>query len=154
MKEPGRRLTMPILVVDDSYTDYESALRCFRKLNVKNPVYHCESGRDALALLRGKKSYGDEKVAQRPGIILLDLSLPDLDGLGVLREIKGDENLKSIPVVILTASDAATDIRDSYFHGANGYMMKTPDWKKFYKMMESFKNYWLETASLSDGDEK
>ena len=140
----------PILIVEDSPSDYESVLRAFKKLGIKNSVYHCASGERALDFLYRRKDYSDAKKSPRPGVILLDLNLPGTSGRDVLKEIKNDPELKSIPVVVLTTSDSEQDIRECYQNGANSYMIKPSNWEDFFKIMESFKNYCLESSALPD----
>ena len=139
-----------ILIVEDSPLDYESVLRSFRKLGVKTPIYHCETGEQALDFLYRRKNYSDEKDSPRPSVILLDLNLPATSGRDVLKQIKSDQTLKSIPVVVLTTSDSDKDIRECYEYGANSYMVKPSNWGDFFKMMENFKHYCLESATLPD----
>ena len=139
-----------ILIVEDSPSDYESVARAFKKLGVKDAVYHCESGEEALDFLYHRKGYSGAQKAPRPSVILLDLNLPGTDGRDVLKQIKNDPNLKSIPVVVLTTSDLEKDIRECYQYGANSYMVKPSNWEDFFKMTESFKNYCLGSAILPD----
>jgi CheY-like chemotaxis protein len=139
-----------ILIVEDSPSDYESIARAFKKLGIKNVVYHCESGEQALDFLYRRKNYSDAKNSPRPSVILLDLNLPGTSGSDVLKEIKNDPALKSIPIVVLTTSGSEKDIRECYQSGANSYMIKPSNWGDFFKMMESFKSYCLESASLPD----
>jgi two-component system response regulator len=135
--------TIPILIVEDSLSDYESIMRAFRKMEMRNPVFHCETGSDALDFLSGQKA-----AAPRPGIILLDLNLPGIDGRDVLKAVKGDSNLKSIPVIILTTSEAENDINDCYFYGANSYMTKASTWEQFFSNLKYFRDFFLEAAHL------
>ena len=90
----------PILIVEDSMPDYLTVVRVFRKLGYDNAIYHCESGQEALDYLHHSGEYENEAEAPRPVVILLDLNMPGTDGREVLKHIKTDENLKSIPVVI------------------------------------------------------
>ncbi len=139
-----------ILIVEDNLSDYESVIRAFKKLGVKDEVYHCSTGEEALDFLFRRKAYKNEKDAPRPSIILLDLNLPGTDGRDVLQQIKSDPQLKSIPVVVLTTSDSDKDIKTCYAYGANSYMVKPTDWEAFFKMMENFRNYCLKSTALPD----
>jgi CheY-like chemotaxis protein len=139
-----------ILVVEDSPSDYESIQRSFKKLGVKDTLYHCETGDEALDFLYRRKEFSNEENSPRPSVILLDLNLPGTDGRDVLKQIKSDPQLRSIPVVVLTTSDSDKDIKECYQYGANSYMIKPSNWDDFFKMMESFKNYCLVSATLPD----
>lgn len=139
---------MPILVVEDSLSDYESILRAFHKLDIKNPVFHSETGEDALEKLAGKKDYTGAEKMPRPGIIILDLNLPGTDGRDVLKKLKADPTLKSIPVVVLTTSDSEKDVNECYQYGANSYMIKSSSWDQFFKDIGSFKDFFLRAARL------
>jgi CheY-like chemotaxis protein len=138
----------PILVVEDSSADFEAIQRAFKKLGMKNPVYHCESGEKALDFLYHKNEFSDEKSSPRPGVVLLDLNLPGTDGREVLKTIKADPSTKSIPVVVLTTSDSDKDIKECYQYGANSYMTKPANWEDFFKAIESFKTYCIGTSVL------
>src|SRR5689334_4211565 len=96
----GSPQTQSILLVEDSADDYEATIRAFKKANLHNPVTWCQSGQEAVDFLRGK----DAAHAERPGLIMLDLNMPGLDGRKTLQLIKGDNSLKRIPVIILTTS--------------------------------------------------
>src|SRR3982751_4859373 len=124
----------PILIVEDSMPDYQAVLRVFRKLRLENPVYHCETGPDALDYLYHRSKFPLEK-SPRPGLILLDLNLPETDGREILRNIKADESLKSIPVIIFTTSESEKDIADCYRNGANSYITKPVDLERLFDVM-------------------
>lgn len=140
----------PILIVEDSVPDYLTVVRVFRKLGYENSVYHCENGQEALDFLNHVGDYQDETEAPRPGVILLDLNMPGTDGREVLKKIKSDEALKSIPVVIFTTSDSERDIRDCYQNGANSYITKPVDLEKLLNVMDVFKSYWFKTSALPE----
>src|SRR4029077_4333848 len=96
------RTEQPILLVEDSPEDYEVTVRAFKKANLSNPVFRCQDGEEALDFLYQRGAYADPARAPRPGIILLDLTLPGTDGRQVLAQVKGDPRLRPIPVVVLT----------------------------------------------------
>ncbi len=139
-----------ILLVEDNPEDYETTLRAFKKAGVTNPVHRCEDGEDALDYLFQRGEYSDPKSAPQPGIILLDLNLPGTDGRQVLAEIKNDENLKQIPVVVLTTSTDPRDIRECYKSGANSYIQKPVDLVGFTKAIEMLSGYWLDMTILPE----
>src|ERR1035437_9816869 len=110
---------------------------------VANRIVHVTDGQAALDYLFHQAAYADLKTSPRPNLILLDLRLPKVDGLEVLRRIKEDEELKSLPTVVLTTSGAESDIVNAYTHGAGSYLVKPVDFEKFTKLMEAFGFYWL-----------
>jgi CheY-like chemotaxis protein len=138
----------PILIVEDSVPDFQAITRVFRKLRIENPVYHCETGRQALDFLfhRGG-DYSSDK-APRPGLILLDLNMPETDGREVLKLIKENEELKSIPTVIFTTSESEKDISECYRNGANSYITKPVDLERLLDVISMLRSYWFETVAL------
>jgi CheY-like chemotaxis protein len=139
--------TQPILIVDDSPDDFEATKRAFSKANLRNEIQHCESGESALAYLRSATT-------ERPGIILLDLNMPGLDGRKTLEIIKKTENLKKIPIVILTTSSDERDVKACYELGANTYIQKPVDFDGLIAAIRRLKEYWFEIALLpkANGD--
>ncbi len=138
----------PILIIEDSVEDYMVILRIFKKLNLPNPILHCEDGDQALDFLF-HPGYGkpDGKPAL-PGFILLDLNLPGTDGREVLMRIKTDKQLKTIPVVVLTTSNDPDDIQYCYAAGANCYIQKPVNLKDFKKALQALVTFWFENACL------
>jgi CheY-like chemotaxis protein len=149
MKHEDLHKAQPILIVEDSMPDYQAVLRVIRKKGMENPVYHCKTGQEALDYLYHLGNFTNKSDAPRPGIVLLDLNLPETDGREVLKKIKSDDGLKSIPIVIFTTSDSDKDIAESYNSGANTYITKPVDLEELYNVIDTFKNYWFETASIS-----
>ena len=146
---PNTTPSQPILLVEDSPEDYEATLRAFRRSGLKNPLVRCEDGDQALDYLYRRGKYAD---APRPGVILLDLNLPGTDGREVLAEIKKEEGLKQIPVVVLTTSADERDISACYRSGANSYIQKPVDIEGFVKAIERLNGYWFEVVILPKGD--
>ncbi|MFQ5503039.1 MAG: response regulator [Phycisphaerae bacterium] len=140
--------TQPILLVEDNPEDYEATVRSFKKAGIANKIYRCEDGDDALDYLFRRGQYTDPDAAQRPGVILLDLNMPGTDGREVLQEIKTNERLKSIPVIVLTTSADNRDIRDCYQAGANSYIQKPVDLMGFVESIQRLKDYWFEIVIL------
>ena len=130
------RESQPILIVEDSADDFEATKRAFVKANLRNAIAHVLSGEEALAYLRS-----DTKT--KPGLILLDLNMPGLDGRKTLEIIKQAPNLKKIPVVILTTSREERDIVGSYDLGANSYVRKPVDFAQFIEAARQLGLYWL-----------
>lgn len=138
-----------ILIVDDSDDDFDATDRALRKdKNLKNPLHRCEDGKEALEYLFRRGRYQGQDAAPRPGLVLLDLNMPGIDGRQVLTEMKADEDLKSIPVVVMTNSGDEKDIVDCYGMGANTYIQKPLDWPRFLEAIERLKEYWFEIAVL------
>jgi two-component system response regulator len=138
---PRLRETQPILVVEDSPDDFDATNRAFSKVNLRNAIEHAESGEAALAYLNSSE-------AARPGIILLDLNMPGMDGRKTLEIIKKNEDLRKIPVVILTTSNDERDVRVCYELGANTYIQKPVDLDGLISAIKRLKEYWFEIALL------
>ena len=142
----------PILIVEDSPEDYETTLRAFKKSGLANPVFRCEDGDEALDYLFRRGAYRDREKSPRPGIILLDLNLPGTDGREVLRAIKQDETLKTIPVIVLTTSTNEKDIEGCYAAGASSYLSKPVDLGGFMASIQRLTDYWFEIVILPRGE--
>lgn len=142
--------TEPLLVIEDSDEDFEALGRMLRKSNLANPIYRCTDGDEALDFLYHTGDYTELTLAPRPSIILLDLNLPGTDGREVLEQIKQDNELKIIPVVVLTTSSNPRDIEVCYQYGVNGYILKPIDIKKLMKTTQVIIDYWFEVVILPD----
>ncbi|MFP4288462.1 MAG: response regulator [Bacteroidales bacterium] len=131
-----------ILLVEDNPYDAELALRALKQNNLANKVVHVTDGEEALDFLfsRGNFASGEKK---KPKVILLDLKLPKVGGLEVLKIIKNDSSLKQIPVVVLTSSREEKDIVESYDLGVNSYMVKPVAFDKFIEVIKDLGMYWL-----------
>ena len=141
-------MSQPILIVEDSPEDYEALERAFRSPGMKNPLFRCEDGDEALDFLFRRGAYTDPERAPRPGLMLLDLNMPGTDGRDVLREIKAAPDLKIIPVVVMTTSADERDIDDCYDFGANSYVVKPVDLGKFVEAVQRLRDYWFEIVVL------
>jgi len=138
-----------ILIVDDSEDDYDATVRALVKgTNLKNPIYRCENGREALDYLFQRGRYADPNSAPRPGLILLDLNMPGIDGRQVLKELNSHDDLRRIPTIVMTNSDDERDINACYEMGANTYIQKPLKWASFFEAMTRLKEYWFEIAVL------
>jgi len=142
----------PILLVEDSPEDTEAILRAFQRIGLDHPVVHCGSGDDALDFLHLRGKYADPARAPRPCLILLDLNLPGTDGRDVLADVKHDEQLKTIPVVVLTTSTDERDVESCRQMGANSYINKPVDFSEFLGSVQHIKDFWFGTALLTQGD--
>lgn len=144
-------MTVPqatILVVEDSPEDYETTVRAMRRAGLGNPIARCEDGDEALDYLFQRGRYGGAAAPARPGIVLLDLNLPGTDGREVLVEVKSDEDLRRIPVIVLTTSTDARDIDRSYRAGANSYVRKPVDLDGFVVAIQRLKDFWFDVVVL------
>ncbi|MCL4106804.1 UNVERIFIED_CONTAM: hypothetical protein GTU68_046198 [Idotea baltica] len=134
-----------ILLVEDSKTDAELTLEALDQGKLFNKVFHVKDGEEAMAYLRQEGAYAN---SNRPDLVLLDLNMPKMDGRDVLREMRGDEQLKVIPVVVLTTSNQDKDILESYGLAANNYIVKPVDLTKFFGVIQEVSNFWLRIVAL------
>jgi CheY-like chemotaxis protein len=132
-----------ILLVEDNPNDVELTLRALKKNNLTNKVHVVKDGAEALEYIFANGAYAHRKIEDHPRVILLDLKLPKVDGLEVLRQIKSDERTKMIPVVVLTSSKEERDLVESYKLGANSYITKPVDFDSFVKAVAELGLYWL-----------
>lgn len=132
-----------ILLVEDNPNDVELTLRALKKNNLTNRVHVVKDGAEALEYIFANGAYAHRKIEDHPRVILLDLKLPKVDGLQVLRQIKSDERTKVIPVVVLTSSKKERDLVESYKLGANSYITKPVDFDSFVKAVAELGLYWL-----------
>jgi CheY-like chemotaxis protein len=142
MMEPK---SVDILLVEDNADHVELIVKALRNNNVLNEVHVAISGEEAMDFLYQRGAYVD---AARPGLILLDIKLPGMDGIEFLRRIKADPKLKLIPVVVLTTSGSEKEIAESYNCGANSYIVKPVDFERFAKVIKELKLYWMVVNSL------
>jgi two-component system, response regulator len=129
-----------ILLVEDNPDDVELTLRAFRKNNIANDIVVARDGAEALGLLMGA---GPGEAPPLPAVVLLDLKLPRVDGLDVLRGIRGSERTRLLPVVVLTSSNEERDLVNSYSLGANSYVRKPVDFMEFMEAVKQLGLYWL-----------
>ena len=132
-----------ILLVEDNPAHAELVMRSFEDHRVANTIIHLSDGETALEYLFRRGLYSSERESPRPHVILLDLRLPRVDGLDVLKEIKSSEELRSIPVVILTTSEAERDASRAYEQHANSFVVKPADFSRFTDLMKELGFYWL-----------
>ena len=132
-----------ILLVEDDPGHAEIVRRNFENFRVANLLMHVEDGQAALDYLFRQGAYADPLTSPRPGLILLDLRLPKVDGIEVLHKVKADKNLGGIPVVVLTTSSAESDVARAYDSHANSYLVKPVDFARFVELMDSLGYYWL-----------
>jgi two-component system, response regulator len=135
--------TLDILLVEDNPQDVELTIRALKKKNLANRVYVVEDGAEAIDFLFGRGKYSNREMSHRPKVVLLDVKLPKLNGLEVLRAIKADERTRGIPVVMVTSSREDPDIKTAYQLGANSYVVKPVDFDAFMDAMSNLGFYWL-----------
>lgn len=135
--------TVEILLVEDNPRDVDLTLRALKKHNLANKVQVVRDGQEALDFLFAEGTYAERGAASHPKVVLLDLKLPKINGLEVLRRLKTDERLRAIPVVVLTSSCEEKDMIESYRLGVNSYIQKPVDFDKFLDCVQELGLYWL-----------
>ncbi len=135
--------TKSILLVEDNPDDEALAIRAFKRHHISNEVVVAHDGVEALDYLFGTGDYAGRNMTIKPTVVLLDLKLPRLDGIEVLRRIRADERTKLLPVVVLTTSSEEQDMLDSYSLGCNSYIRKPVDFVQFSESIRQLGMYWL-----------
>jgi CheY-like chemotaxis protein len=143
------RQTSPLLVVEDSDEDFEAMHRFLRLSPVVIPFQRCINGEQALAFLYRTGSFVDPLLAPRPSLIVLDLNLPKTDGREVLKRIKQNDSLQTIPVVIFTTSNNPKDMEFCYRYRVKNYIVKPIDFRQLKQNMQTLIDYWLEVTILT-----
>ncbi len=134
-----------ILLVEDNPHDAEMVIRSLKKANLANRLIHVKDGAEALDFIFAKGSFAGRQIENKPKVILLDIKMPKVDGIEVLRQIKSNEYTKTIPVVIMTSSKEEQDVVTSYDLGVNSYVVKPVDFEGFAKAVTELGFYWLIT---------
>jgi CheY-like chemotaxis protein len=132
-----------ILLVEDNPNDAELAQRALKRERFANRLLVASDGAQALDYLFGTGAFSGRDVQNRPKVIFLDLKLPKIDGIEVLRKIKGDDRTRTIPVVVLTSSLEDRDVSDTYRLGVNSYIVKPVEFDRFFKTLGEMASYWL-----------
>ena len=138
-----KNLITDILLVEDNPTDAELTIRALKKSNIINHIHLITDGAEALDYFFCKGRYNERNANVNPKFVILDLKLPKIDGLEILRRIKSDNRTKLIPVVVLTSSKEDKDVIESYKLGVNSYIVKPVDFEKFVKYVVELGMYWL-----------
>ncbi len=132
-----------ILLVEDNPRDVEMTLRALKKHNITNNVHIVKDGAEALEFVFASGAYASRNMLRKPKVILLDLKLPKVDGIEVLRKIKADERTRVIPVAVLTSSREDRDLQTCYELGVNSYIVKPVEFENFVKAVSELGLYWL-----------
>ncbi|HYR58548.1 MAG TPA: response regulator [Chthoniobacteraceae bacterium] len=135
--------SVEILLVEDNPEDLELTLRALRKSNLANRIEIARDGAEAIDFIFGEGAHAGRDISDPPKVILLDLKLPKIDGLEVLRRIKGDPRTKAIPTVVLTSSKEQKDVVESYRLGVNSYIVKPVNFEGFAAAVRELGMYWL-----------
>lgn len=150
--QPGEPIT--ILMADDDPEDRMLAEEALEEARLANDLRFVEDGEELMDYLKRRGKYTNPEDSPRPGMVLLDLNMPRKDGREALQEIKADPELKTLPVVILTTSEADEDILRSYDLGASSYITKPVTFDGLVKIMSTLKTYWFEIVELPGRNEK
>jgi CheY-like chemotaxis protein len=134
---------LEILLVEDNPQEAELTIRALKKRTLANHFVHVHDGQEAIDFLFGTGAYKARDVTKMPKVVLLDLKLPKLDGIEVLRMLRKDERTKWVPVVVLTSSREERDVIEAYQLGANSYIVKPVDFEKFLEVVSNMITYWL-----------
>jgi len=132
-----------ILLVEDNSSDAEMTIRALKKNNLANQLIHVKDGAEALDFIFSEGKFEGNGGIQKPKVILLDLKMPKVNGIEVLRRIKSDERTQKIPVVVLTSSKEDPDIQTCYKLGINSYVVKPVEFDAFYKAVSDLGLYWM-----------
>ena len=139
-----------ILLVEDNPHDAEMTIRALRKVNLANKLIHVKDGAEALDFIFSKGAFSERDRRDKPKVILLDIKMPKVDGIEVLRQIKSNDDTKAIPIVIMTSSKEEQDIITSYDLGVNSYVVKPVDFEGFAKAVSELGFYWLITNEIAE----
>jgi len=132
-----------ILIIEDNHHEAELTIRSLKKHNLVNKLKHIDDGAEALDFIFSKGIYSDRENSPTPKLIILDLKLPKVDGLEILRQLKADDRTKTIPVVILTSSQEERDVIESYRLGVNSYIVKPVNFESFTTAVADLGLYWI-----------
>jgi two-component system response regulator len=139
-----------ILLVEDNPHDAEMTIRALKRVNLANRLIHVKDGAEALDFIFSRGTFVGRNTAEKPKVILLDIKMPKVDGIEVLRQIKADPHTKTIPVVIMTSSKEEQDVFTSYNLGVNSYVVKPVDFEGFAKAVSELGFYWLITNQSTE----
>ena len=144
------RETRLILLVEDREDDVFLIRKAFEKANVLNPLQLVRDGNEAVAYLKGERAYANRVEYPLPSLILLDLKLPGMDGFEVLKWIREQPSLGSLPVIVLTSSDQIRDVNLAYQLGANSFLVKPLDFQNFIDLSKAIERYWIRFSKMPE----
>jgi len=133
-----------ILLVEDNHDEAELTIRSLRKIDLHSRLVHIDDGAEALDFIFARNKYSQRRVEQSPKMILLDLKLPKVNGLEILKQVKSNSHTKKTPVVLLTSSREERDIEDGYMSGANSYVVKPNNFESYTKAISELGHYWMQ----------
>ena len=139
-----------VLLVEDNPHDAEMTIRALKKVNLANQLIHVKNGAEALDFIFARGAFAEREIENKPRVILLDIKMPKVDGIEVLRQIKSNDTTRMIPVVIMTSSKEEQDIITSYNLGVNSYVVKPVDFEGFAKAVSELGCYWLLINQLAE----
>lgn len=142
-----------LLIVEDSNEDFETLQRFLQRSPMEISIKRCVNGEQALAFLYRTGNYSDNESTPGPSLIILDINLPKIDGLEVLRQIKQDDKLKKIPIVVFTTSSNPKDIKNCYQYGVNSYIVKAINFAQLKQDIQLLMDYWFKVTMLPDQDD-
>jgi two-component system, response regulator len=146
--------TIPILIADDDQDDLEMIQEALKESRLLNNIHCVNDGEELMDYLHHRGKFSDPVLNPTPGLILLDLNMPRMDGREALREIKKDPNLRQIPIVVLTTSQAEEDIFRTYDLGVNSFITKPVSFESLVKVMKALGQYWFDIVELPDPEHK
>lgn len=133
-----------ILLVEDNHDEAELTIRSLRKIDSHSKLVHIDDGAEALDFIFARNKYAERKVEQAPRMIILDLKLPKVNGLEILKQVKGNSQTKKTPIILLTSSREERDIVDGYQSGANSYVVKPNNFESYTKAISEIGHYWIQ----------
>lgn len=133
-----------ILLVEDNHDEAELTIRSLRKIDTRSKLVHIDDGAEALDFIFARNKYSGRAIDNSPKMILLDLKLPKVNGLEILKQVKANSQTKKTPVILLTSSREERDIEDGYLSGANSYIVKPNNFDTYTKTISELGHYWMQ----------
>lgn len=137
-----------ILLIEDNHDEAELTIRSLRKIDTRSRLVHIDDGAEALDFIFARNKYASRNVGHAPKMILLDLKLPKVNGLEILKQLKSNEITKKTPVILLTSSKEERDIEEGYGYGANSYVVKPNSFESYTKAISELGHYWMQINEI------